>query len=84
MEINRWAQLAAEGYGADRELLTLIRQAEKEEEAAFREIDEISAYNQLRLLQIFQEQGVTDFHLGGSTERSWSGSLPPILAARRL
>ncbi|MEA4892873.1 MAG: methionine gamma-lyase family protein [Peptococcaceae bacterium] len=67
MEINRWAQLAAEGYGADRELLTLIRQAEKEEEAAFREIDEISAYNQLRLLQIFQEQGVTDFHLGGST-----------------
>ena len=66
-EKKLWGQLAAEGYQIKGELLALLEQAEEEEACAFQEIDEIAAYNQLRLLQIFQEQGVTDFHLGGST-----------------
>ena len=39
-----------------RRALALLEQAEEEEACAFQEIDEIAAYNQLRLLQIFQEQ----------------------------
>lgn len=67
METKQWERLAAREYGAAEDALRLLREAEEAEAEAFREIDEISAYNQLRLLQIFQEQGVTDFHLGGST-----------------
>ena len=60
-------RLLRETYRIPSNLIEIIDQAENAIQEEFALIDGRSAYNQLRLLHIFQENGITDFHLNGST-----------------
>ncbi|MCL1804409.1 MAG: methionine gamma-lyase family protein [Clostridiales bacterium] len=56
-----------EAWGIDPEAVSVMEEAESSLAEDFAQIDRRAAYNQLRLLHVFQKNGVTDFHLNGST-----------------
>ncbi|MCL2167072.1 MAG: methionine gamma-lyase family protein [Clostridiales bacterium] len=60
-------QFLQEVYRVPLAYITLLEEAEYGLREAFACIDERVDYNQLRLLHCFQQCGVTDFHLNGST-----------------
>ena len=63
-ETSRYLQ---EKWGIPSNLLVVMAEAEDSLQSEFASIDRRSSYNQLRLLHIFQNNGITDFHLNGST-----------------
>ncbi|MCL2121134.1 MAG: methionine gamma-lyase family protein [Clostridiales bacterium] len=60
-------QFLQEVYRIPPAYIALLDEAEYELREAFASVDERADYNQLRLLHCFQRNGVTDFHLNGST-----------------
>lgn len=60
-------QLLRDIWRIQPELISVMKEAEDALRAEFDRIEERASYNQLRLLHIFQQNGITDFHLNGST-----------------
>ena len=60
-------RLITESYRIPPDLIDILESAEKPLDSVFDDIDKTAEYNQLRLLRSFQENGVTDYHLNGST-----------------
>jgi cystathionine beta-lyase family protein involved in aluminum resistance len=56
-----------QAYQVPEHLLLELERAENALGENFAAIDQNVAYNQLRLLHLFQKNGLTDFHLNGST-----------------
>ena len=56
-----------EAWGIPPALILALEEAESSLGGDYALIDARASYNQLRLLHIFQTNGVTDFHLNGST-----------------
>ena len=56
-----------EVYQIPEKLIHVMEEADAALQEAYGQIEQRAALNQLRLLHIFQRQGVTDFHLHGST-----------------
>ena len=60
-------RLLEAAWGIPPHLAVSLEEAEEAVREEFAQIEAMASYNQLRLLHIFQEAGITDFHLNGST-----------------
>ena len=56
-----------EKYDISAELLQLMQECYQESQKSWGRINEISSYNQLKVLNAFQKNQAGDFHLNGST-----------------
>jgi len=54
-------------FGVDRSILDLVEASENELAESFRELDEICAINQLKVLKAFQDNHISDMHFGWNT-----------------
>jgi cystathionine beta-lyase family protein involved in aluminum resistance len=64
---NSLASFLEDKFQISRSLLTVLAEAESECLPIFKQLDERSEYNQLKLIKIFQDKQITDYHLNGST-----------------
>ena len=56
-----------EKYDISAELLQLMQECYQESQKSWGRINEITSYNQLKVLNAFQKNQAGDFHLNGST-----------------
>jgi len=64
---NKSYELLVNNLGVSKEVLDAVNKAEKEIEGVFKEFDDIRAYNQFKILQVFQENRVSDSHFSYNT-----------------
>lgn len=64
---NRTYRYLADEFGISPEVLDLVAQAEKDVAGRFSQIDDITAYNQYKVLRAFQKNRVSDMHFGWNT-----------------
>lgn len=65
--LNNTMELLAKDFNIDRRILELVNEAEKEVEEKFAELDDITAYNQYKVLSAFQKNRISDMHFGWNT-----------------
>ena len=67
MERNLSEELLINKFGIDPEVLDLVGRCEKELEENFRSLDDITEYNQYKVLSAFQENRTGDNHFAWNT-----------------
>lgn len=65
--LNNTMELLAKDFNIDKRILELVNEAEKEVEEKFAELDDITAYNQYKVLSAFQKNRISDMHFGWNT-----------------
>ena len=66
MQTNTY-NLLKESFGISEEVLELIDKSEKLVSGHFSELDDIMAYNQYKVLDAFQKNGIRDMHFSWNT-----------------
>ena len=64
---NKTYQLLADSFGIRKDVLDLVSQAEEQVAPIFKELDDIMAYNQYKVLDAFQKCRITDMHFSWNT-----------------
>ncbi len=65
--MEKYFQALQEKYDISDELLALMQECYRESKNSWAQINEVTAYNQLKVLNAFQKNKAGDFHLNGST-----------------
>ena len=60
-------KLLVEKFGIDERVVELVRETEKEVQPQFAQLDDIMAYNQYKVLKVFQENRISDLHFAWNT-----------------
>ena len=60
-------KLLVEKFGIDERVISLVGETEKEVQAQFSQMDDIMAYNQYKVLKVFQENRISDLHFAWNT-----------------
>ena len=64
---NNTFNLLKDSFNIDEKVLQLVDEAEKEIEEQFLAIDDITAYNQYKVLAAFQKNRISDMHFAWNT-----------------
>ncbi|HZK01463.1 MAG TPA: methionine gamma-lyase family protein [Anaerovoracaceae bacterium] len=64
---NYTEELLTESLGISKKVLDHVVTAEKQVEGLYEELDDIMAYNQYKVLDVFQKCRITDMHFGWNT-----------------
>ena len=62
--MNHTCDLLLEKFKIDERVLSLIEEAEAEVSPQFKDLDDIMAYNQYKVLDSFQSARLSDMHFG--------------------
>ncbi len=65
--MNLSEQLLKERFGIDERVIELVKEAENEVQLQFAQLDDITAYNQYKVLKVFQENRISDLHFAWNT-----------------
>lgn len=65
--MNHSDELLRQNFGIDAKVLDLVKSAEAEIQHKFKELDDIMAYNQYKILSALQENKLSDMHFGWNT-----------------
>ncbi len=65
--MNLSEKLLVEKFGIDERVIDLVREAEAEVSPQFAALDDICAYNQYKVLKVFQENKISDLHFAWNT-----------------
>ncbi|MBQ5440767.1 MAG: methionine gamma-lyase family protein [Firmicutes bacterium] len=65
--MNLSEKLLIEKFGIDERVIDLVREAEAEVKPQFAALDDICAYNQYKVLKVFQENKISDLHFAWNT-----------------
>ena len=65
--MNLSEQLLKEKFDIDERVIGLVSEAEKEVRPQFALLDDITAYNQYKVLKVFQENRISDLHFAWNT-----------------
>lgn len=65
--MNDLQKILNEQFGIHPNILRIVEEAEKEIAVNFKEIDDITAYNQYKMLKAFQDNNVSDRHFAWNT-----------------
>ena len=65
--MNLSEKLLVEKFGIDERVIDLVREAEAEVKPQFAALDDICAYNQYKVLKVFQENKISDLHFAWNT-----------------
>ncbi|MBQ1525583.1 MAG: methionine gamma-lyase family protein [Lachnospiraceae bacterium] len=65
--MNLSEQLLKEKFDIDERVIRLVSEAEKEVRPQFAQLDDITAYNQYKVLKVFQENRISDLHFAWNT-----------------
>ncbi len=60
-------KLLKEKFDIDERVISLVKEAEEEVRPQFDELDEIMAYNQYKVLKVFQDNKIADLHFQWNT-----------------
>ncbi len=64
---NKTYQLLADSFGIRKDVLDLVSEAEEQIAPIFKNLDDIMAYNQYKVLDVFQKCRITDMHFAWNT-----------------
>lgn len=64
---NKTLKLLKQEFQIDENILNLVNEAEKDIQEQFDKIDDITAYNQYKVLKAFQNNRISDMHFGWNT-----------------
>ena len=65
--MNLSEKLLTEKFGIDERVIDIVREAEAEVNPQFAALDDICAYNQYKVLKVFQENKISDLHFAWNT-----------------
>ncbi|MBQ5441810.1 MAG: methionine gamma-lyase family protein [Firmicutes bacterium] len=65
--MNLSEKLLVEKFGIDKRVIEMVREAEAEVSPQFAALDDICAYNQYKVLKVFQENKISDLHFAWNT-----------------
>ena len=74
--MNLSEQLLKEKFDIDERVIELVKEAEKEVQPQFAQLDDIAAYNQYKVLKVFQENRISDLHFGWNTGYGYDDPRP--------
>lgn len=60
-------KLLQDKFKIDPKVINIIEESESEVSSQFKELDDIMAYNQYKILSAFQENRLSDMHFGWNT-----------------
>ena len=64
---NNTYELLTQKMGIDPQVMNIIDKAEKAVEPVFSDLDDITAYNQYKVLEAFQKNNISDMHFTWTT-----------------